>query len=109
MLRLDQKGGSDGLLAQVFVHDPKLNLLHQLFTEKPHDGGINPGRHHTEGIAGCDKAIMRLESLESGLKHDGAGQPIEPLAKRGAHRFFRMDKSDRLQHFTSLLPFTPSE
>ena len=72
--------------------------LHERLAEEPDDGGIDPGGHQAERVAGGDEAVVGLQVLELRADDADARQAVESLTKGVAHRLFGVNQPDRFEH-----------
>jgi hypothetical protein len=94
---------ANGLLAEVVVHDPVLDTVHERFAEPVYDGGINPGGHQPKRIPGGDEAVVRIQVLEPGPEHSDVWQPGESLMEYSAHCLVGVDQPETFEHIWSCL------
>ena len=92
------EGGADRLLAEVLVHDPVLDPLHQRLAEEADDGRVDPGRHEPEGVAGGDEAVVGLQVLEPAPDDADARQAGEAVPEGVAHRLVGVDQPEGFEH-----------
>ena len=98
VLRRDHKRRPDRLLAEELVHDPVLDPLHQPLAEPADHGGVDPGGHQAEGVAGGDEAVVRLQVFEPAADDADAGQAGEPEPEGVAHRLLGVNQPHALNH-----------
>ncbi len=58
-----------------------MDAVHQFFPEGAHHGGVNAGRHETEGVAGGHETVMRPQVFKPPLDDTDARQAFESGGK----------------------------
>ena len=67
VVRVQDEGRADWLLAEELVEDVVLDAAHQLVTEVTYDGGVDADRHEAEGVASGHEAVVRLKVFKCSL------------------------------------------